>query len=51
MLKLETSLIVDDCLRMVTKTFYPPFTKVDRETDYTRAWEVFEERYGKGGEA
>lgn len=30
----------------VTKTFYPPFTRVDREDDYRRAWATFEARLG-----
>jgi hypothetical protein len=28
----------------VTRTFYPPFTKVDREDDYRRAWTAFAAR-------
>ena len=42
---LEVSWKIDDGFQTVTKTFYPPFTRVDREEDYRRAWEVYEERY------
>ena len=46
-LGLTASWPIDDGLQTVTKTFYPPFTKVDREEDYRRAWDVFSERYGE----
>jgi hypothetical protein len=32
----------------VTRDFHPPFFKVDREDDYRRAWEAFEQRISKG---
>jgi hypothetical protein len=37
---------IDNGLATVTKTFHPPFTKVDREDDYRRAWTSFAARYG-----
>jgi hypothetical protein len=37
---------INDGSETVTKTFYPPFTKVDREEDYRVAYEVFQNRYG-----
>jgi hypothetical protein len=39
---------INDGLETVTKTFYPPFTKVDREADYAQAYEVLQKRYGGG---
>jgi hypothetical protein len=42
---LEVTWEIDNGLQTVTKLFYPPFTKVDREEDYRRAWEVFENKY------
>jgi hypothetical protein len=44
-LMLDVNWKIDDGLQTVTKTFYPPFTKVDREEDYRRAWEEFSCRY------
>lgn len=32
---------IDNGLTQVTKTFHPPFTRVDRESDYRQAWQVF----------
>jgi hypothetical protein len=35
----------DNGLATVTKTFHPPFTRVDREEDYRRAWAAFIARF------
>ena len=33
--------------KMITKTFYPPFKRVDREVDYERAYSIFEKMLKK----
>lgn len=42
---LTVSWEIDDGLKTIKKTFYPPFTGVDREVDYERAYKAFKERY------
>jgi hypothetical protein len=46
---LTVSWEIDDGNQNVSKTFIPPFTKVDREADYDRACKSFEKRYGRVG--
>ena len=43
---LTVSWEIDDGRQTVTKTYYPPFERVDREADYALAFEVFGKRYG-----
>jgi hypothetical protein len=43
---LTVSWRVDNGLATITKTFHPPFTRVDREEDYRRAWAAFAARFG-----
>jgi hypothetical protein len=42
---LTVSWQINDGLETVTKTFYPPFVKVDREAEYEQAYEVFKNKY------
>ncbi len=42
---LTVSWDIDDGRQTVTKTFYPPFSRVDREADYAQAFEKFTERF------
>ena len=37
---------IDNGNATVTRTFHPPFTRVDREDDYRRAWAAFAARLG-----
>lgn len=41
---LTVSWPIDNGAATVTKTFHPPFTRVDREDDYRRAWAAFAAR-------
>lgn len=43
---LTVSWQIDDGNQTVTKTFYPPFTRVDREADYEYAYDFFKAKYG-----
>ena len=46
---IKVSWEIDNGLKTVTKTFYPPFTKVDRETDYERAYHFFKKHIDEKG--
>jgi hypothetical protein len=41
---LTVSWPLDNGNATVTRTFHPPFTRVDREDDYRRAWAAFAAR-------
>ena len=43
---LTVSWQIDDGNQTVTKTFHPPFTRVDREADYEYAYDFFKAKYG-----
>lgn len=43
---LTVSWEIDNGNQTVTRTFYPPFTRVDRIEDYRTAYQVFSERLG-----
>jgi hypothetical protein len=45
---LTVSWPIDDGLQTVTQTYYPPFTRVDRETDYERAFSFFQRQLDGG---
>ena len=44
---LTVSWEIDNGNQTVTKTFYPPFSHVDRIEDYRTAYRVFSERLGR----
>ena len=43
---LTVSWEIDDGNQTVTKTFYPPFSRVDRESDYDYAYHLLKQKYG-----
>ncbi|MCB0323264.1 MAG: hypothetical protein KDD69_06800, partial [Bdellovibrionales bacterium] len=42
---LTVSWTIDEGKQTVTKTFYPPYERFDRESDYREAWAFFSERF------
>jgi hypothetical protein len=50
MLFIELAGNIVDGFGTVTKTYYPPVTKVECEGDNRRDWEEFARRYGEGAD-
>lgn len=47
--KIFPDVSMTDAPVMTTVRYEAPFFQMDREADYRRAWEVFEQRFGKNG--